>query len=140
MVSQNTSHVQGGASSAPTQDMNKEQYGSMKTTVAPTALTQNAGETSIEDISSQKATSTPQNWAGKLSVFPSNCLITLATVLPSLMSSNADATTPSKQPPWLSMSTSDSGNRTVNKNEKQALEDNTSSLSNAYSQGCVPIS
>jgi hypothetical protein len=60
--------------------------------------------------------------------------------LPSLMSSNADATTPSKQPPWLSMSTSDSGNRTVSKNEKQALEDNTSSLSNAYSQGCVPIS
>lgn len=72
MVSQNITQVQGGGLSAPTQDMNKEQYSSKKSTVAPTALlsTQSAGETSIDDVSSQKATSTPQNWAGKLPVFP----------------------------------------------------------------------
>ncbi|KAG2661225.1 hypothetical protein PVAP13_1KG489900 [Panicum virgatum] len=105
--------VQGGGSSVPTQEMNKEQYCSNKTTVAPTLFsTHSAGETSIDDISSQKATSTPQNWA--------------------------DDSTPSKQPPWLSMSTSDSGNKTPSKNEKQTLHEDTRSLSNAYSQGSVP--
>jgi len=39
--------------------------------VAPTLFsTHSAGETSIDEISSQKATSTPQNWAGKLPVLP----------------------------------------------------------------------
>ncbi|CAL5055642.1 unnamed protein product [Urochloa decumbens] len=110
---ENISQVQGGGLSAPTQDMNNEQYCSKQSTVAPTALfsTQSAGETSIDDISSQKATSTPQNWA--------------------------DDSTPSKQPPWLSMSTSDSGNRTLSKNEKQTLQEDARSLSNAYSQGLL---
>nr|CAB3450949.1 unnamed protein product [Digitaria exilis] len=109
----NISQVQGGGLSPPTQDMNKEQYCSKKSTVAPTDLlsTQSAGETSIDDISSQKATSTPQIWA--------------------------DDSTPSKQPPWLSMSTSDSGNRPLSKNDKQTLPEDTSSLSNAYSQGLL---
>ncbi|RLN07787.1 transcription factor BIM2-like isoform X2 [Panicum miliaceum] len=110
---ENITQVQGGGSSAPTQDMNKEQYCSDKTTVAPTPLfsTHSAGETSVDDISSQKATSTPQNWA--------------------------DDSTPSKRPPWLSMSTSDSGNKTLSKNEKQTVHEDTSSLSNAYSQGLL---
>jgi hypothetical protein len=75
---ENITQVQGGGSSAPTQDMNKEQYCSNKTTVAPTPLfsTHSAGETSIDDVSSQKATSTPQNWAGKLPVLPLHYLIT----------------------------------------------------------------
>jgi len=77
MVSQSITQVQGGGSSVPTQDMNKEQYCSNKTTVAPTLFsTHSAGETSIDDISSQKATSTPQNWAGKLPVLPFHLLIT----------------------------------------------------------------
>jgi len=38
----------------------------------------------------------------------------------------------------LSMSTSDSGNKTLSKNEKQTLHEDTRSLSNAYSQGSVP--
>ncbi|CAN6274604.1 unnamed protein product [Urochloa humidicola] len=110
---ENISQVQGGGSSPHTQDVNKEQYCSKKTAVAPTALfsTQSAGETSIDDVSSQKATSTPQNWA--------------------------DDNTPSKQPPWLSMSTSDSGNRTLSKNEKPTLHEDARSLSNAYSQGLL---
>ncbi|CAL4885127.1 unnamed protein product [Urochloa decumbens] len=110
---ENTSQVQGGGLSAPTQDMNNERYCSKQSTVAPTALfsTQSAGETSIDDISSPKATSTPQNWA--------------------------DDSTPGKQPPWLSMSTSDSGNRTLSKNEKQTLHEDARNLSNAYSQGLL---
>ncbi|PAN08008.2 hypothetical protein PAHAL_1G379000 [Panicum hallii] len=110
---ENITQVQGGGSSAPTQDMNKEQYCSNKTTVAPTPLfsTHSAGETSIDDVSSQKATSTPQNWA--------------------------DDSTPSKRSPWLSMSTSDSDKRTLSKNEKQTLHEDTHSLSNAYSQGLL---
>ncbi|CAN6280126.1 unnamed protein product [Urochloa humidicola] len=109
---ENISQVQGGGLSAPTQDMNNEQYCSKQSTVAPTLFsTQSAGETSIDDISSQKATNTPQNWA--------------------------DDSTASKQPPWLSMSTSDSGNRTLSKNEKQTLHEDTRSLSNAYSQGLL---
>nr|CAB3447794.1 unnamed protein product [Digitaria exilis] len=109
----NISQVQGGGLSPPTQDMNKEQYCPKKSTVTPTDLlsTQSAGETSIDDISSQKATSTPQIWA--------------------------DDSTPSKQPPWLSMSTSDSGNRPLSKNDKQTLPEDTRSLSNAYSQGLL---
>ncbi|XP_034571670.1 transcription factor BIM2 isoform X2 [Setaria viridis] len=110
---ENISQVQGGGLSAPTQDLNNEQYCSEKSTVAPTAhfSTQSAGETSIDDISSQKATSTPKNWA--------------------------DDSTPSKQPPWLSMSTSDSGDRTLSKNENNTLDEDTRSLSNAYSQGLL---
>ncbi|KAF8737573.1 hypothetical protein HU200_014122 [Digitaria exilis] len=110
---ENISQVQGGGLSPPTQDMNKEQYCPKKSTVTPTDLlsTQSAGETSIDDISSQKATSTPQIWA--------------------------DDSTPSKQPPWLSMSTSDSGNRPLSKNDKQTLPEDTRSLSNAYSQGLL---
>jgi hypothetical protein len=36
------------------------------------------------------------------------------------------------------MSTSDSENRTLSKNEKQTLHEDTQSLSDAYSQGFVP--
>ncbi|XP_066332430.1 transcription factor BIM1-like isoform X2 [Miscanthus floridulus] len=104
---------QGGGLAASTQDTNKEQYGSKQTTVASSALfdTQSTRETSANDISSQKPTSTAQ--------------------------SRADNNIPSKQPPWLSMSTSDSDNRTLSKNEKQTLHEDTQSLSDAYSQGLL---
>ncbi|XP_062220179.1 transcription factor BIM2-like [Phragmites australis] len=110
---QNISEVQGGGLSASTQDMNKEQYGFEQTTVATAALfsTQSMRETSPADSPSLKATNTAQNW-GKNS-------------------------TPSKQPPWLSMSTSDSGNRTLSKNERETVHEDTRSLSNAYSQGLL---
>ncbi|XP_066319417.1 transcription factor BIM2-like [Miscanthus floridulus] len=110
----NTENInQGGGLAASTQDTNKEQYGSKQTTVASSALfdAQSAREASANDICSQKPTSTAQ--------------------------SRADNNIPSKQPPWLSMSTSDSDNRTLSKNEKQTLHEDTQSLSDAYSQGLL---
>ncbi|KAG0534325.1 hypothetical protein BDA96_04G270200 [Sorghum bicolor] len=111
----NTENInQGGGLAASTQDTNKEQYGSKQTTVASSALfdTQSAREASANDISSQKPTSTAQ--------------------------SRADNNIASKQLPWLSMSTSDSdNNRTLSKNEKQTLHEDTQSLSDAYSQGLL---
>jgi hypothetical protein len=76
MVSQNIN--QGGGLAASTQDTNKEQYGSKQTTVASSALfdTQSARETSANDISSQKPTSTAQSRAGKLPVSPFHCITT----------------------------------------------------------------
>ncbi|KAJ1280815.1 hypothetical protein BS78_04G262000 [Paspalum vaginatum] len=80
---------------------------------APNALfsIQSARETSSDDISPQKGANTPENCANN--------------------------STPSKQPQWLSMSTSDSGNITPRKNKKQTLQEDTQSLSNAYSQGLL---
>ncbi|AQK74497.1 Transcription factor BIM3 [Zea mays] len=49
----------------------------------------------------------------------------------------ADNSVPGKQPPWLSMSTSDADNKTLSKNEKQTLQEDTQSLSDAYSQGLL---
>ncbi|AQK74498.1 uncharacterized protein LOC100279738 [Zea mays] len=105
--------IQGGGLAPSTKDENKEQYDSKQTTVASSALfdTQSARETSANDISSQKATS------------KAKC--------------RADNSVPGKQPPWLSMSTSDADNKTLSKNEKQTLQEDTQSLSDAYSQGLL---
>uniref|UniRef100_A0A0A9DS63 Uncharacterized protein n=1 Tax=Arundo donax TaxID=35708 RepID=A0A0A9DS63_ARUDO len=105
---QNVGQVQGGGLLAST-----EQYGSKQPTAEPAALlsTQSMRETSPADSPSQKATNTVHNW-GKNN-------------------------TPSKQPPWLSMSTSDSGNRMQSKNERETLHEDNRNLSNAYSQGLL---
>uniref|UniRef100_A0A0A9CJC4 Uncharacterized protein n=1 Tax=Arundo donax TaxID=35708 RepID=A0A0A9CJC4_ARUDO len=110
---QNISQVQGGELSASTQDMNKEQYGSKQPIAEPAALlsTQSMRETSPAGSPSQKATNTAQNWEKN--------------------------STPSKQPPWLSMSTSVSGNRTLSKKERETVHEDNRSLSSAYSQGLL---
>ncbi|KAL5207261.1 hypothetical protein ABZP36_031696 [Zizania latifolia] len=112
---QNISQVQGGELSPSTHGMNKEQYGSKPISVAPPAPFNTQSITSTTASSSQ-ATGTPHNWTKNI--------------------------TPSNQPPWMSMSTmhqeSESGNRMLHKNKRQAVHRDKHSLSSAYSQGCVP--
>ncbi|KAG8059567.1 hypothetical protein GUJ93_ZPchr0002g25059 [Zizania palustris] len=109
---QNSSQVQGGELSPSTYDMNKEQYGSKPISVAPPAPFNTQSITSTTASSSQ-ATGTPQNWTKN--------------------------STPSNQPPWLSMSTmnkeSESGNIMLHKNKRQTVHRDNHSLSSAYSQG-----
>ncbi|KAG8072222.1 hypothetical protein GUJ93_ZPchr0006g45830 [Zizania palustris] len=111
---QNISQVQGGELSPSTQDMNKEQYGSKSISVAPPAPFNTQSITSTTASSSHMAKGMPQNWT--------------------------ENSTPTNQPPWLSMSTmrqeSESVNRMLNKERKTVHEDNHS-LSSAYSQGLL---
>ncbi|KAL6912202.1 hypothetical protein ACP4OV_001007 [Aristida adscensionis] len=108
---ENTSQVQGEGLPASTQDMSKEQYSTKQITVAEPSLfsPQSGRETSTTDSSSLKGTA-------------QNC------------SNNGTST---KQPPWLSMSTPDSGNSTLSKDKRQSLQEDARSLSNAYSQGLL---
>ncbi|BAF09907.1 Os02g0726700 [Oryza sativa Japonica Group] len=112
----NTSQVQGEDLSPSTQDMNNEQYGPKHISAAQPALFNTQSVTSTTTSSSHMATGTPQN-----------------------LEKNS---TPSNQPPWLSMSTmrqeSEPGNKMPNKHEKQTLHDENHSISSAYSQGSVP--
>ncbi|EEE57728.1 transcription factor BIM2 isoform X1 [Oryza sativa Japonica Group] len=109
----NTSQVQGEDLSPSTQDMNNEQYGPKHISAAQPALFNTQSVTSTTTSSSHMATGTPQN-----------------------LEKNS---TPSNQPPWLSMSTmrqeSEPGNKMPNKHEKQTLHDENHSISSAYSQG-----
>uniref|UniRef100_A0A0E0CQY2 Uncharacterized protein n=1 Tax=Oryza meridionalis TaxID=40149 RepID=A0A0E0CQY2_9ORYZ len=109
----NVSQVQGEDLSPSTQDMNNEQYGPKHISAAQPALFNTQSVTSTTTSSSHMATGTPQN-----------------------LEKNS---TPSNQPPWLSMSTmrqeSESGNKMPNKHEKQTLHDENHSISSAYSQG-----
>ncbi|XP_006647828.2 transcription factor BIM2-like isoform X2 [Oryza brachyantha] len=105
---QNISQVQGGDLSSSTQDMNNEQYSPKHISAAHPDLF----NTSTPASSSHMATGTPKNWENN--------------------------NTSSNQP-WLSMSTtrqeSESGNRMLNKHERQTLQDENHSISSAYSQG-----
>ncbi|TVU28340.1 hypothetical protein EJB05_19855 [Eragrostis curvula] len=107
---QNISQVQGGGLPDSTQDVNNEQCGSRPTTVVPVFSTQNNRETSTDDSPSQKVANTAQNW---------------------------EKNSTSKELPWLSMSTSDSGTKPLNKTERETVHGDTRSLSNAYSQGLL---
>ncbi|GJN22131.1 hypothetical protein PR202_gb09668 [Eleusine coracana subsp. coracana] len=110
---QNISQVQGGGLSASTQDVNNEQCGSKTSTVAPAALfsPETIKETSTDVNPPQKVANTAQNWEKN--------------------------STSNKQTSWLSMSTSDSGNRPLSTNERETGHKDTHSLSDAYSQGYV---
>ncbi|XP_044954098.1 transcription factor BIM2-like isoform X2 [Hordeum vulgare subsp. vulgare] len=108
---QNISQVQGGGLSATTEDMNKEQYSSKGIAGAPAASlfsTQSVRETSAAPSSSQNI---------------------------------AENSMPSNQLPWLSMSTMnqncDASNRVLTKHDTQRPQDDSQSLSSAYSQGLL---
>ncbi|XP_062222133.1 transcription factor BIM2-like isoform X2 [Phragmites australis] len=106
-------NTEGGRLSPSTQGMNKEQYGSKQITEVPTALfsTQSARETITTNSTPQKVATTAQNCA--------------------------NISAPTRKPPWLSMSTPDSGNETLIENKRQCLHEDTRSISNAYSQGIL---
>ncbi|PWZ24457.1 Transcription factor BIM2 [Zea mays] len=59
------------------------------------------------------------------------------SLLQIMLEKHRDNSVPGKHPPWLSMSTSDADNKTLSKNEKQTLQEDTQSLSDAYSQGLL---
>ncbi|KAF0935995.1 hypothetical protein E2562_037757 [Oryza meyeriana var. granulata] len=110
---QNISQVHGGDLSPSTEDMNNQQYSSKHISAAQPALFNPQSMTSTTASSSHMATGTPQN-----------------------LEKNS---TPSNQPPWLSMSTmrqeSESGNRMLNNHERRTLHNENHSISSAYSQG-----
>ncbi|VAI48956.1 unnamed protein product [Triticum turgidum subsp. durum] len=109
---QNISQVQGGGLSATTEeDMNKEQYSSKGIASAPAASlfnTQSAREISTAPSSSQNI---------------------------------AENSMPTNQLPWLSMSTMnqncDASNGLLSKHDTQMPQDDSQSLSSAYSQGLL---